>query len=252
MRDHTISTQRMLEEYGFAVVVAGASLQYGREYLFPDGDTIDVDTTSTVHRKGVLIGGDCRFRSARLEFARMNIYLRPVAVGDRTSAAARPSDLHPGVHALFKDAEIRDARYPRALRELVPSIEGNGERLANARRPFKLHRYAMDFADQWAFMETSALVSEGREELALSFGHEQESLLGALSRPVQEFHVELTKPCFLFDEGVVDTTAYLWNGQLCFVHRLLQRSRGAEQLHATVVEQMYQSTRQGDRDARAA
>lgn len=111
MRDHTISTQRMLEEYGFAVVVAGASLRYGRKHLFPDGDTIEIDTTSSVHRKGVLIEGECRFRSTGLEFAQMNIYLRPVAVGDKTSAAAHPCDLHPDVHALFKDSEIEKQRY---------------------------------------------------------------------------------------------------------------------------------------------
>lgn len=238
MRDHTISLQRMIEDHRAAVVVSGASLTYSVKRLFHDGDTIDIDTTSSVHRKGVLIEGTSRFSSLGQEFARMMIYFRPVAIGDQHSAAARPVDLLPELQALFQPEETSQVAYPRQVKKLLPVITVEGTLLARRRHPLKLHRYAMDFADQWAFMETSAFTSASREELVLTHGHSNERLLEGLTAPVGGFHVELTKPYFLFDQGEVDTRAYLLNEELFFVHQLLSEQHGTEQVHATVVEQM--------------
>jgi hypothetical protein len=238
MRDHTISLQQMIERHRFAVVVAGASLSYTGKHVFPDSDSIVIDTTSSVHRRGVLIEGVSRFMGNGKEFARMNLHLRPVAIGDENSAAARSADLHPDVHALFHEDEVRTAPYLRNVKRLLPGIELEGQALALGRHDFKLHRYAMDFADQWAFMETYAFASAGREELALRHGGEHDVLLQALAEPVREFHVELSKPYFVLDRGVVETHAYLWTGQLTFVHRLLNPDAPESQVHATVIEVM--------------
>jgi len=213
-------------------------VRFARSRLLHDGDTIDVDTTSSVHRKGVLIEGVSRFSSVGQEFARMNLYLRPVAIGDTASAAARPSDLKPELHALFHQAEVSAQTYPREIKRLLPAIQSEGTPVASGRHPFKLFRYAMDFADQWAFMETQAFTSASREELALAHAGADERLLQGLAMPVAEFHVELTRPYFVFDQGVVDTQAYAVNGTIFFVHRLLSEQRGEEQLHATVIERM--------------
>jgi len=238
MREHTISLQRMIERHGAAVVVAGASLRYGARRLFHDGDTIDIATTSSVHRKGMLIEGLSRFSSLGQEFACMTVHFRPVEIGEHASAAARPGDLKPELQALFHAAEVRQAPYPRAVRKLLPGLLAGGTVIASGRRPFKLFRYAMDFADQWAFMETQAFASASREELVLAQGGRDERLLAGLAQPLAELHVDLAKPCFVFDDGVVDTQA-LWAGdRLSFVHRLLSERHGEEQLHATVIEQM--------------
>ncbi len=238
MRDHVMSLQRMIESHHFAVVVAGASVSYSGKRVFPDGDTIDIDSSSSVHRKGVLIEGVSRFSTEGREFARMHIYFRPVAIGDETSAAARPSDLHPDVQALFQEDEVSATPFPRMVKKMLPSLETEGVLLATGQHPFKLHRYAMDFADQWAFMETAAFVSASREELALARGQLTERLMDGLSQPVKEYHVDLTRPYFVLDQGVVDTRAYLWNDHLFFVHRLLKQGHGDDQVHATVIEQM--------------
>ncbi len=238
MRDHTISLQRMIEQHSAAVVVVSASLGYSGQRLFHDGDTINIDTMCSVHRKGMLIEGVSRFSSLGQEFACMTIHFRPVAIGDEHSAAARASDLLPELQALFVDGEISQTPYPRRVRKLAQTITAEGILLASGRYPFKLHRYAMDFADQWAFMETSAFTSASREELVLAQGHAHARLREGLSAPLGEFHVDLTKPYFIFDQGEVQTQAYLLNDELFFVHRMLGEQCGRAQLHATVIEQM--------------
>jgi hypothetical protein len=238
MRDHTISLQRMIEEHSSAVVVAGASLTYKAKRLFHDGDTIEIDTTSTVHRKGMLIEGTSRFLSLGKEFASMKIYFRPVAIGDENSAAARPSNLKPELKALFSEKEIHPESYPRRVKDLLPEITSDGVQLAARKHPFKLYRYAMDFADQWAFMESSAFASASREAMAQEDAGLHERLLDGLTQPVEEFHVDLQKPYFVLDHGIVDTTAHLYDGSVYFVHRLLSGEDDAQSLHAIVIEKM--------------
>jgi hypothetical protein len=63
-----MSLQRLVERHRFSVVVANASLGYGRRRLFHDGDSIDIHTASSLHRRGALIeGGDGYLRSRHLE-----------------------------------------------------------------------------------------------------------------------------------------------------------------------------------------
>jgi len=238
MRDHIKSLQTMIEEDKAAVVVAGASLTYSHRRLFHDGDTIDIGTTSSVHRKGILIEGKSKFSSLDKEFATMNIYFRPVAIGDEHSAAAKPSNLPPELRSLFKDPEIRSEMYPRPVKDLLPKVTTEGTLLAQRRAPIKLHRYAMDFADQWAFMETASFVGANREALAQDQSHLHDRLIDGLSVPVAEYHVELVKPYFMLDDGIVETNAYLYADSLYFTHRLLSNPPAGEQVHANVIERM--------------
>lgn len=237
-RDHILSLQTMIREHGFAVVVAGASVEYLRDHLFPEADAIDISTTASVHRRGALIEGVSTFAAGGRDFARMRLYLRPVQIGDENSAAARPADLPEEVRARFAPEEVAPGAYPRPAKTLSKSLEESGELLAQWEQPFKLYRYAMDFADQWAFMETAAYVSASREELALARGGECPALLDALSQPVRDYCVELSKPYFLMDTGRVVTRAYQWQGALHFEHRLMGVDAGAADVHATVVERM--------------
>lgn len=238
MRDHAVSIQGMIENYGASVVVAGANLSYTDECLFHDGDTVDIATTSSVHKKGVLIEGISRFRCKGKEFAQMSIYLRPVIIGDKNSSAAKTSHLLPSIQELFHPDEISEVPYPRQVKQLLPLIRDEGQLLAEGRYPFKLFRYAMDFADQWAFMETSAYVSASREDLVMANSKKHDRLIDGVSRPVMKYHLDLKRPYFLFDLGTVATQAYLWDDRLVFVHSLLSQGHGEEATHAIVIEQM--------------
>jgi hypothetical protein len=103
-----------------------------------------------------------------------------------------------------------------------------------------LHRYALDFADQWAFMEAAAYINASREKLVLGQGSKQPDLKVGFSHPLQQIDIELHKPYFLLDEGVVDTKVYLWQHQVVFIHRLLGYGTGVEESYATAIEQFDQ------------
>lgn len=238
MRDHTVSIQDMIEKNGASVVVAGANLSYMKECLFHDGDTVEIATTSSVHKKGVLIEGLTRFICKDKEFAQMRIYLRPVIIGDKHSSAAKTGHLLPSIHELFRPDEISEVPYPREVKRLLPQIRSEGLLIAEGRYPFKLFRFAMDFADQWAFMETSAYVSASREELVVANSDKHDRLLDGVSCPVMKYDLDLKRPYFLFDSGVVATQAYLWDERLVFVHDLLSQEHDNEVTHAIVIEQM--------------
>lgn len=238
MRDHIVSLQKMVEEYEASVVVAGASLEYFRGCGFHDGDTIYLDTTSTVRKNGALIEGITEFRCGEKPFAKTNIMLRPVIIGDTNSAAAKPGDLLPELRDLFQPEEFNPEPCSRQAKKLVLQIENEGILLAKGSTPFKLHRFAMDFADQWAFMETAAFVGASRENIALAHAGNHERLIEGVSSSVKKYALDLHKPFFLFDDGRVDTCAYLWNEKVVFVHRLVSEQWGKTNLHATVIEEM--------------
>lgn len=239
MRDHTVSIQKMIEQYSASVVVAGANLQYFENCSFHDGDTIELNSTSVVHKKGVLIEGVTHFVCGGKNVAEMSIFLRPVIIGDENSSAAKAGHLLPEIQNLFKPGEFSEVPYSRYVKQLLPKIEQEGLFLAQGSFPFKLYRYAMDFADQWAFMETAAYVSASREELSVSQADKHPRLIEGVSCALKNYYLDLKRPYFLFDNGEVDTKAYLWNDNVVFVHNLQSNVRGEKILHAVVIEEMH-------------
>ncbi len=238
MRDHTVSIQKMIENYGASVVVAGANLQYLESCSFHDGDTVYLDSHSVVHKKGILIEGITKFTCGTKTLAHMSVFLRPVIIGDEHSSAAKSGSLLPELQALFDPEEFSPVPYARYVKQLLPEIEREGQLIATGTHPFKLHRYAMDFADQWAFMETAAYVGGSRENLSVEQASAHPRLIEGISVPVKNYYLDLKRPYFLFDEGFVKTKAYLWNEKIFFVHNLLSQQRGDHQLHAVVIEEM--------------
>jgi hypothetical protein len=238
MRDHTVSIQKMIEQYSASVVVAGANLQYVENCSFHDGDTIELDSTSVVHKKGVLIEGITHFTCGSKNVAKMSVFLRPVIIGDENSSAAKSGHLLPKIQDLFRPEEFSETPYNRYVKQLLPKIEQDGIFLAQGVYPFKLYRYAMDFADQWAFMESAAYVGASREELSVSQADKHPRLIEGVSKALKNYFLDLKRPYFLFDNGEVETKAYLWNNNLVFVHNLLSNARGERVLHAVVIEEM--------------
>ncbi|MEG3436441.1 hypothetical protein V0288_04860 [Pannus brasiliensis CCIBt3594] len=239
LRDHLISVQGLVEKYQTSMVVAMARAHYTDKFTFHDSDTIKIVTTATCIKGGVLLEMPSIFFAGDREVARVKIALRPVTITDTVSLGAKPSRLPEEVYHLFKPGEI-SRTIDRPVQTLLKQIEesGEGESIAEHRYSFTLHRHAMDFADQWAFMEASAYVGASRETLVLAKMSGDSRLKAGLSHPLQQFDIELHRPYFLFDEGVVDTKAYFWNGQLVFIHRLLGYGTGTEEVHATAIERM--------------
>ncbi|MDO8343618.1 MAG: hypothetical protein Q7T48_10490 [Cellvibrio sp.] len=238
MRDHTVSIQKMIEKYSASVVVAGANLQYLESCLFHDGDTVQMESHSVVHKKGILIEGVTEFTYGGKKLAKMSVFLRPVIIGDEHSSAAKSGSLLPELQDLFSPEEFSQVPYARYVKQLLPSIEREGELIATGIFPFKLHRYAMDFADQWAFMETAAYVGASRENLSVTQANKHPRLIEGISAAVKNYYLDLKRPYFLFDEAYVESKAYIWQEKLFFVHSLQSNLRGESQLHALVIEEM--------------
>ncbi len=241
MKEHVHSLQQLVARDDFAVVVSGADLCYHARHSFLDGETIEVDSSTVVHPRGLMIRGDTAFSSQGQTIATAHAYFRPVRIGERHSATAKSSALPPHILTRFLAEEVDPGAYARPTRAISRTLEAHGEFLAAGRHPFRLYRSAMDYADQWTFMEACAFASAGREELAFRELTDVPQLREALAAPVRQVCVELARPAYLFDEGRVETAAYAWQGRLYFLHRLAQ-GRGAEmRTHAVVVEQMASS-----------
>ncbi len=238
MRDHTISIQRMIERYSASVVVAGANLEYIDQCRFHDSDTIDMKSHSVVHKKGVLIEGITEFTFGYKKLAKMSVFLRPVIIEDKHSSAAKSSYLLPEIQRLFDPEEFCQYPYARHVKQLLPDIEREGTVIATGIYPFKMHRHAMDFADQWAFMETAAYVGSSRESIAMSEAGTHPRLIEGISKAIKNYYLDLKKPYFLFDEARVESKAFLWREKLFFVHHLTSEIRGDTQVHASVIEEM--------------
>ena len=239
MRDNTVSIQNMIERYSASVVVSGANLEYVDNCRFHDGDTINMKSCSLVHKRGVLIEGITEFSVGSRSIAKLSVLLRPVVIGDEHSSAAKSSCLLPEIQSLFVSEEFSQFPYARNVKQLLPIIEGEGEVITTGTQTFKLHRYAMDFADQWAFMETAAYVGSSRENIVVRGADKHPRLIEGISKAVKNYYLDLKKPYFLFDEIQVESKACLWRDKLVFVHNLTSEKCGNAHVHAVVIEQMW-------------
>ncbi len=88
-------------------------------------------------------------------------------------------------------------------------------------RRFVIHRHQCAVADQWYWPEAVSLASGGREELVRVESARIPGLRLALSTPLRRLDLLFNRPFFLFDEGVVLSSAHEWQGRLVFVHELI-------------------------------
>ncbi|TYT72780.1 hypothetical protein [Microcystis aeruginosa] len=241
LRDHLMSIQKLVENYQTSMVVAMAHLRYIKNVTFHDCETIQLVTRASCIKGGVLLEMPSSILADNQEVAQVKISLRPVTITDQVSLGAKPGRLPAEVINLFSEEEI-SKNLERPVQKLTKQIEEQkqGELIAEGRYPFQLHRYALDFADQWAFMEAAAYINASREKLVLGQGSKQPALKVGFSHPLQQIDIELHKPYFLLDEGVVDTKVYLWQHRVVFIHRLLGYGTGVEESYATAIEQFDQ------------
>lgn len=240
LRDNIVSLQHLVETHQVSMVVAMAHARYTNALTFEDTDTIEIKTIASIPKNGSLITSKTSFSGSGVEVAQVEITLRPVILTGDVSLSAVPGKLPPEIIAKFQEAEINSRSFQRRLQKLIRKIEGRGEGqlLAEGSHPFMLHRYAMDFADQWAFMEVAAYVSASRESLVLSEIEATPKLRHGISQGIQQFDLELHRPYFLFDRGWVETKIYSYENQLVFIHRLWGNSTGTQEVHATAIEQI--------------
>jgi len=236
LREHLISFPRLIAEQRTSVVILGAGITYEAPWRFFDGDAFSVRATLQARRQasraelGVEIHG-VEGRPA----ATARILLCPVRIDDSTSLAASPAPFPQPVLARLRPDEIDPTSPGRPLLALQEELANDGELLASGRQSFTVHRHLCEVADQWAFFEVPGFIGASREALALARAGDVPLLRQGCGEPVRRLEIELSRPYFWLEEGVVETSAYRLNDRLAMVHRLSSNLPGGGQ-HGVAIE----------------
>ncbi len=234
-RDLVLPLKDLISEHKMAVVVAGVDFEFLGGVHYEESDRFYIDTNIGLYNDGALIKSSSEFILPNKEspFLKISITTRPVFLGCEKSMAAEPRNLPDGAIAEFKKEEIFNTRLARKIPAILESLE-KAECLGEYKHPFRLYRYACDVADQWAYAESYGYLSASREEMLLS-GELKISPSEILSAPLKKMVMEFRKPYFLFDEGIVHTTAFLKDDEYIFVHNLTS-AHDQKDVHSTTIE----------------
>jgi len=235
LRDHLISFPRMIAEHRTSVVILGAGITYQAPCRFFDGDAFSVRATLAARRQASRAELTVELHGARGRAATARILLCPVHIEDPASLAASPAPFPPAVLERMRPDEIDPTSPPRPLPALLEEIAGAGELLATGRHAFTMHRHLCEVADQWAFFEVPGFIGASREALTLERGGDAPLLRQGIGEPLRRLEVELSRPYFWLEEGVIETSAYRLNDRLAMVHRLSSNLPGGDQ-HGIALE----------------
>ncbi|MCG8420804.1 MAG: hypothetical protein MJE77_23020 [Proteobacteria bacterium] len=232
---HVVSFPKLLGDKRYGMVFLGIHLSYDQPLGFFDADTVRVDASVSLLRRGSRVRLQTEFFAADRRAAEMSFLLCPVAIDDGVSLAARPAAFPESIQEYFLPDERGEQSPPRVVPDLVSTIAARGRELASGSQPFFVHRHYGEVADQWSFTEIPCICESARESLALARHEDVPVLRHGLSKPLRSIDVELQRPYFVFDSGRVDTETYDVDGRLAMIHKLCSSQPGG-QLHGTVVE----------------
>jgi len=235
LREHLVSFPRLIAEQRTSVVILAAGITYEAPCRFFDGDGFSVRASLQARRQASRAELDVEIHGPQGRAAIARILLCPVRIEDPVSLAASPAPFPAPVLARFRPDEVDPTSPARPLVALQEEVARHGELLATARRPFTLHRHLCEVADQWAFFEVPGFIGASREALALARGGDVPLLRQAFGEPLRRLEIELSRPYFWLEDGLVETSAYRLNDRLAMIHRLSSNLPGGDQ-HGIAVE----------------
>lgn len=235
LAQHLVSFPELIARHRTSLVILGACIDYEAPLGFFDGDGFDVDAGLRVLSAGRRAELGVAFTGASGRAASVRIVLCPVIIDDPASLAAAPGAIGEGLLARLEPDELDASSPGRTLPEHRQRLEAQGRELGRGSRSFVVHRHQCEVADQWAFAEVTGLVGSSREDLVLGLGDAAGAALDGLARPLVRFEMELRRPFFWFQPGLVDTIAYQHEGRVAFVHQLRSPVPG-EELHGVAIE----------------
>jgi len=224
-RAHLVPYPQLVCEHGVGAVVLAVEVRYPQRLGFFDSDTLTVRTRLGLRRRGTRLEQHTTITAAARTAAAVRTVLCPVAIREPMSLTAEPAPLPDALAQRFRDDEVDPSAPERTLPALLDAVRGFAGPIAEGLHPFRIARHHCELADQWAFPAVPALVGSAREELAV-----EHALTRGLAEPVTAIDIELSRPFYVFDHGVVATAAY----EGAFVHRLC--ADGQEEPHGVVVE----------------
>ncbi|HEV2345917.1 MAG TPA: hypothetical protein VGS97_17595 [Actinocrinis sp.] len=221
LRDHVASHRTLVAQHRVGLVLWAWQLEYEKPLRFEDADAVQVDVRARVRGP----------RSSQLE-VEMTVG-GPDSVAVRSRAASVPLRLSgdlalSGASApLPKDLVDRfhdDEREHSAFRSRIPALraalEREGEHLGSHDSAFRLYRHHCEMADQWYWAESVGFAGAAREEFVMRHGSRAPQLRRALAEGVRKVDATWLRAGQLWDVLAVHTEAYLYEGEVAFVHEL--------------------------------
>lgn len=235
LRQHLFSFPQLIREHGFGAVILDIDIEYLEPLTFFDTDSLEITVALRARRGGTRLELQTDYSGAGRPAAQVTLILCPVEIKDQETLTAFPARLSSTILDKFDPDEV-DAESPsRQVPELVAQIEADGEALRRRTGEFFVHHHYCEVAEQWSFIEVPNIAESIREPLALEGSEHQPILRDCLIKPLKRLHVELYQPYFVYESGIVETSAYHWQNQLTFIHRL-KSTRFQDNVHGIVVE----------------
>jgi len=235
LREHLVSFPRLIAEQRTSVVILAAGITYEAPCRFFDGDGFSLRAMLQARRQASRAELGLEIHGAQGRAATARILLCPVRIDDPVSLAASPAPFSPAVLGRFRPDEIDPTSPARPLAALQEEVARDGELLATGQHAFTMHRHLCEVADQWAFFEVPGFVGASREALALGRGGDVPLLRQGFGEPLRRLEIELSRPYFWLEEGLVETSAYRLKDRLAMVHRLSSNLPGGDQ-HGIAIE----------------
>jgi acyl-CoA thioesterase FadM len=233
-RSHLVPFPELIGAHRLGTVILSIELRYLERLRFFDSDTLTAEAGLTVRRRASRLELNTTFSAAGRTAAQARIVLCPVAILEEQSLSASPTLLPAELVHRFRQDEIHESAPARSLPALLESLRSGHDRVAEGEHEFRIAHHHCEVAEQWAFMEVPALTESARETIAVDRCAATPALKRCLAQPLTALDVELYKPYFIFEHGVVRTQALASPSALAFIHEL--RSGDGKDKHGIVVE----------------
>jgi len=232
---HAISHRRLVSEHKTGFVIWSASFISDRPVSFFDADCLEMRVM------GRVCGGGTQFACEGQLFGSFGTAVHvqatcvPLRLDGDAALSGVPARLCPEVMASFLPDEIETLPHRSPVPGLQAVVAREGILLARHERQFTIHRHQCEVADQWFWPEAASLASGGREDLIRADADSVPTLRHALGTTVRRLDLLFNRPFFLFDQGVVVSSAHRWKGRLVFIHEL--KGIDDDQARALAIEQ---------------
>ena len=237
LKQYVVSLPQLIQKHQLGTVIVGAKIAYLEQFTFFEADTLQIEVAVRPWANQILELQACFYGAERL-IVQVTIFLYPVAIEETQTLAAVPTRIPNHLLPLFQgDTEDDLSAMPNIeAQTLAQQIEREGQLLAADSGEFMVHNHLIEVAEQWAFIETPAIVQAVRGPMVLNRHEGLPQLRRALSHPLQRYEMELYRPFFVYDLGCVQTAAYQWQEKLAFIHRLYSE-HSRHEVHGLIVEQ---------------
>ena len=236
LKEHLFSFPTLIRDHHFGTVILSIDIEYLESLQFFDTDTIEVEVAVRVRRGGSRLELEAHFFGAEREAAQVLIVLCPVEIQDAETLTAAPAKLPDQLLEKFHSDEIDDGSPARQMPALLEQIAHPERLLVQGKAPFVIHHHYCEVAEQWSFIEVPNIVESVREAVALEHHEEHPLLRQCLNRPRRQINIELSRPYFIYESGLVASKIYQQQDRPALVHQLLS-GRFDGEVHGTVVEQ---------------